>query len=241
MRPPDWLCALQVRVAREDEVHLLLCAIDRRLDERLHVPDELGDLVTQPEAHVGDDLVVPASARVQLAADRAHELGQSALVGGVDVLIACLGLKGARLPLLVDEPEPVLERLDLLGLEQPRAPERARVGNAALDVLSPHALVVGQRRVELLHERIRLAAEAPAPAQAEADRRDRGNARGAHSARGRGRRRGGTARCPGRQGPTANGGERHSPQRRERALCEAGRDARHAPTDSHETSCSSCT
>jgi hypothetical protein len=42
----------------------------------------------QPDAHVCRDLVVPAPAGVQLAADiLADDLAQSALVGGVDVLV----------------------------------------------------------------------------------------------------------------------------------------------------------
>ena len=71
---------------------------------------------------------------MQLAADGTDELCQPPLVRGVDVFIARLDLEGSRLPLLADERESILERLDLVGLEQASAPQRCGVGDAALDV-----------------------------------------------------------------------------------------------------------
>lgn len=48
----------------------------------------------KPEPEVGCDLVVPASSGVQLSSNvLADNLGQSSLVGGVDVLVVSLGNK----------------------------------------------------------------------------------------------------------------------------------------------------
>ena len=55
------------------------------------------------------------------------------------------------------------EEEDLLCGEQANPAERRRVSNAALYVLAIHALVAGQRGVELLHHRVGLTGEDPAP------------------------------------------------------------------------------
>lgn len=78
-------------VPREDVVLLVVRALDEDADERLEVVLRGLDLVKQPEADVSRDLVVARAARVQLAAERANELAEAALVGGVDVLVVLLG------------------------------------------------------------------------------------------------------------------------------------------------------
>lgn len=81
-------------VTRKNSVNLLLGAGDHHIQHILEVLLDLGGLVHEPDTHVRRDLVVPASARVQLAADIfANDLGQSAFVGRVDVFVVRLDLE----------------------------------------------------------------------------------------------------------------------------------------------------
>lgn len=86
--PADGLGALQVCVPGHNVVDLGLCALRDDGQEALEEALEPVELVAQPQAHVGGDLLVAAAAGVQLPRDvLADDLAQAALVGGVDVLV----------------------------------------------------------------------------------------------------------------------------------------------------------
>ena len=100
---------------------------------------------------------------MELASDRADDLAEAALVGGVDVLVAVLDLEGVGGPLLANLAK-ALDELVALGVgDDARLRERAGVAHRSADVLLRHAAVEGQGLVELLHQRVDVLAEATAP------------------------------------------------------------------------------
>ncbi len=163
VRPSDGLSALKMGVARHESIDLFPATRDHDLDQVLEVALDGLDLVHEPETHVGGDLVVPGPARVQLATDAADELGEASLVGGVNVLVVRVDFKGAILPLLTDLFEAGDDLVLLLLVEHAGLDEGSGVGLRSTNVLSVHALVVGERLVVGEEERVVLAGEAAAP------------------------------------------------------------------------------
>ena len=90
VRPANGLRRLKVRVAGHEDVRLGGGALRSDGHERAHLLAELRALVAQVQPQVGHHLVVARAAGVHLAANGADELGEPALVGGVDVLVAIL-------------------------------------------------------------------------------------------------------------------------------------------------------
>lgn len=157
MAPADGLGALQVGLTRHDVVDLGLGALRDDAQEALEEGLELVELVAQPQAHVGGDLLVAAAAGVQLAGDvLADDLAQAALVGGVDVLVgAGDDLEGAGPPLLLD-----LVGLDLLELFLGQAAGLCVCtgeGDGTEDVLLVEDVVEGEGLVVLLHKGVEAA------------------------------------------------------------------------------------
>lgn len=73
------------------------------------------ELVAQPESHVSSDLLIARTASVQLAANfLANDLAESALVGGVNILIILLSFEGVGAPFLGDLLEAALDLGELL-------------------------------------------------------------------------------------------------------------------------------
>ena len=160
---------LEMGVPWEDKVLFVVCAFDEDAYERLEVVLHGGYLVEEPEADVGRDLVVARAARVQLAAERANELAEAALVRGVDVLVVFLrrelrcGSAGAQVrkrgrgthnaigPLLAHGGEAGNHALLLGGGEDADTGEGLGVRDGAADVDGGHALVVLERLVECVH------------------------------------------------------------------------------------------
>ena len=164
VRPAHGLGGLQVRKPRHQHPHLRLRPRDRGLDQVGQVgARHVCQVRVQPEAGVGGDLVVARAACVQFAADRAHQLRQPPLVGGVDVFVPGLDDKGVRLPLGGDGVEAGDDGGGLVGRQHARGRERARVRLAAFQVLPPQPPVKGQRLVEGFHEGVGGAREAAAP------------------------------------------------------------------------------
>ena len=107
---------LQVREAGQDRLGVLRRELDQRA---LHVAEQQGDvvdLVAQPQAHVGRDLVVARAAGVQALAGIARELDQARL--DVEVHVFELDLPRER------------AALDLFGDRRHAAPDRGQVGRA---------------------------------------------------------------------------------------------------------------
>ena len=82
-----------MRVPWEQDVLLLVCALDDDGDKSLERVLDLLHLVKQPEPHVRCDLVVARAPRVQLPAHGSDELDQPAFIGRVDVLVARFDLE----------------------------------------------------------------------------------------------------------------------------------------------------
>mmetsp|Transcript_30802 Transcript_30802/g.99057 ORF Transcript_30802/g.99057 Transcript_30802/m.99057 type:complete len:201 (-) Transcript_30802:231-833(-) len=156
VRPADRLSSLEVGVAGQQQVHLLLCALSGDADEVLHVGDQRSHLLPQPQPNVRYHLVVPAPSCVQLAPHGADDFRQPSLVCRVDIFVPSLHLELPALPFLPDSPQPLLQLLHLVIFQDPSPPQRSSVRDAALQVLLPHALVIGEGSIESLHERVGL-------------------------------------------------------------------------------------
>lgn len=151
--PADGLGLLKVGIARHDVINFLLGTSNRDLDQITEEAVQTAQLVAQPQAHVGSDLLVARAAGVQFAADLlANDLAQTALVGGVDVLVVGLGLEGVGAPFLGDLLEAALDLGELLRRQDAGLGVGAGEGDRAGNVLLPHNAVIGKRGIVLLHD-----------------------------------------------------------------------------------------
>ena len=109
---------LQVREARQDRPGVGIGDLDQRAPQRLEQRDDGVDLVAQPQADVGRDLVVARAARVQALAGVADELRQPGLDVQVHVLEFELpGTNSPRSISLAIAPCPVGDGAPVLGAE----------------------------------------------------------------------------------------------------------------------------
>ena len=123
---------------------------DQHADERVKRDDRDRRRIAHEEHHIRCNLVVARSRSVQLAADRADELGQPALDRAVDVLIVGRKLEAPVTQLLLDDAEAAQE-LPQVGVADDRAAcEHHRVRPRLGEVVRPQALVEGQRGVDPL-------------------------------------------------------------------------------------------
>ena len=163
VREEDGLRALQMRVARHDRVGIAL----RRLDERtLQVGDaaEHGErLAAHIEVRVERDLVVAAARRVQPAARLADRVGQSLLDVHMDVFERDGKVEVTVLDFLQDITKPGDDGIFIRFRDDAALGEHLRVRDAARDILAVHALVEGDRRLEIVDHLIRALGEATAP------------------------------------------------------------------------------
>ena len=163
--PSDGLCALQVGVARHDMLDIALSTRGDHLEEVHQVALKHIQLIPEPQTHVGRDLIVPATASVQLASNvLADDLPQPPLVGSVDVLVdAGLDLEGVVLPFLEDLLETTLDLRELMLGQELVVLVGAGVGDAAADVLRVEDAVEVDGLVVLGHDRVLAAGEAASP------------------------------------------------------------------------------
>src|SRR6185369_12046970 len=109
-RERDRLRDLQVREARHDGLDVLAGELD---ESALQLGEEGADhldLVAQPEANVGRDLVVARAAGVQALAGVAGELDQARLDVEMDVFEVDVPYEVAALDFLADRREAALDR-----------------------------------------------------------------------------------------------------------------------------------
>ena len=178
VRQPNRLGPLAVRVTGQDRVDVGLGLGEQRLAERaqpLRLPHRRGPQVQQ---RVGDDLVVAAPGRVEPPPGVADELGQAALDGGVDVLVARGERERAVGELAGDPLQALVDGGGVGGGDDPPGAEHPGVRARGRDVLRPHAPVDRQRGVDAVEGLIRAGAEAaapqaPAPGHARAPAADR--------------------------------------------------------------------
>ena len=156
----DRLGALQVRVAGHrppgvgvgelaEPSHQLADQLDRALGT-------LADV----EGDVGRDLIVARAPRVQLAADRAGDLGDPALDRHVDVFVVGLERKAILAELEGDLVESRVQGVELAVVEHAGEEQGARVRLRLAHVLRPETPIEPDRRVQPVKERVLGLAEA---------------------------------------------------------------------------------
>jgi hypothetical protein len=162
MREQHRLRALQMRIAGNDDVEI---ARGPRMERALQLGDGatvVRDLVPDPEAHGGGDLVVAAAAGVEFRSG-GIATRQLRLDVHVDVLEIGAPLEFAR----VDERENLVEPLEDVAqfgrLEHADAGEHFRVGLAARDVVPREFAVEGDRFGVVAQPLGRAGLEAAAP------------------------------------------------------------------------------
>jgi hypothetical protein len=150
----DRLGALEVGVAGHRPVQVAIGELHERALDPLQPLERPQRVRAREHRHVGRDLVVARPRGVELAPDRAGDLGQPPLDRHVDVLVVLQEPELARLELLLDPVEAVEQlvavgRGDDAGLRQ-----HLRVRARLLDVVRPQPPVEPDRGVELLEDRI---------------------------------------------------------------------------------------
>ncbi len=154
VRQVDGLGALQVRVSGQRPVEVRLGGVDQRERERVDGARGVTGAVAGEQGDVGRDLVVARARGVQLAADAAGDLRDTALDRHVDVLVALLKREGVADELALDGGERLQQGLAVvLGDDLPRG-EHAGVRARLRDVVGPEAPVEGQRRVQAGEDRV---------------------------------------------------------------------------------------
>mmetsp|Transcript_3594 Transcript_3594/g.10220 ORF Transcript_3594/g.10220 Transcript_3594/m.10220 type:complete len:259 (-) Transcript_3594:46-822(-) len=165
MREADWLSRLQVGVTCHEDVDVLLGKFGTGLEEGGHILEDVALGLDGPKASVGGHLIIATTASVELTADGTDNLGKSALVGGMDVLIAGLFHKLAGGPLGLDLLEARNQLRAFLVGDDTTFVDGLGIGNRPANVLGPHSLVKAQTFVELLHDGIGTALEASTGAE----------------------------------------------------------------------------
>ncbi len=150
-------------VAGHDHVEVRFGFIHNGTLQRLDVLAQHGNLREQVQPDVRRHLVVAAAACVQLARRLADQLAQTALDGGVDVLIGGQNGEGSGVELGLDRFEAVHNRRHFVRREDAHALQRARVGDAAGDVRRVQPPIEADRGVEALQKRVGRLVETSAP------------------------------------------------------------------------------
>ncbi len=163
MREQDWLCALQMRVARHDDVAVLLRRLDERALQVLNLLLHSHDLAAHVHVRVERDLVVAAARRVQAAAGLADGVGQALLDVHVDVLEIDGELELPSLDLLEDVLEAGDDLVAVLLCDDAAFREHRGMRDGASDVLVVHALVEIDGGLELVDHLIGRLGETASP------------------------------------------------------------------------------
>ena len=119
--------------------------------------------VHHPQAKIGRHLIVAAASGMQLAADRADDLGQPPLDRRVNVLVARLEFERSRLEFRQHLLQPADERFGFLRRDHARRRNCPRVGDAAANVLPVHPPVKADAVVQRPQIIVARFAEAPTP------------------------------------------------------------------------------
>src|ERR1700682_2803638 len=166
MSPGRGLGTLEVGVRGQDRVPVLAGEPDHRSLEAAERLAGVDNRVFGVHPQVEGDLIVAAAPGVKLAADfGAQQLMESALDGGVDVLVAIDELEAALVELFADALQAPDQLLGIGTRDDPGGAQHASVGDAAGDVLSIEAAVYRQRAGEVL-DRPRRAGCKTAPPEA---------------------------------------------------------------------------
>ncbi len=142
---------LQVGVPGQVDVGGLAGTLGQDVLEGHHLADQADQGTPAPQAQVGGDLVVAAAPGVELGADFAGQLGDPALDGRVDVLVARLEDEDAGGDLLLDQVQGVQEVGHLAVRQDADLPEPLHVGPRAGQIVGGQHLVEGQADREVGH------------------------------------------------------------------------------------------
>ena len=160
VRQVDGLRALQVRLAGEAPVEMLLGALQQhlqQLDEQLLGAERVG---AHEEREVGGHLVVARARGVELAADRPDQLDQPPLDRHVDVLVVRPDLERVLVDLLADRGQAALYLAQVLARDDVARGKHPGVGARLLEVVRSQPVVERHRRVQALEERVLRGGEA---------------------------------------------------------------------------------
>ncbi len=157
------LGGLQVGEAGHDHLGVLLGLRQQALLQAGDLFDDHVDLVAQPQADVGGDLVVAATPGVQLLAGDADAVGQARLDVHVHVFQIDAPVELAGFDLALDLGEAVDDRVALGDAQHAGLFEHGGVGDGAHDVVAVQALVEVDGGGEAGDEGVDRLAEAAAP------------------------------------------------------------------------------
>ena len=139
VREQHGLRALEVRVAGQVHVGGLLRAPQENRLQLVDPPHLREAFAAEIEPHVQGNLIISASAGVQLRPGRTRDLGDPALDRGMDVLVGRCERELARSELLFDARERGVDHLPLLLVEQAHPLEHVYVGAIRRDRRAPGA------------------------------------------------------------------------------------------------------
>ena len=151
MAEGDRLRDLQVGEAGHDRVGVPVGEVEQGAPQRFDLRRKRVDLAAQPQPHVGRDLVVARTRRVQPLAGVAHQLGQAFLDGQVDVLVGELPREFAAPDLPGNRRQPALDGFEIGFRQDPGAREHPRMGARSRDIDGGQPLVERDRGVEAPH------------------------------------------------------------------------------------------
>ena len=154
------LSALQVGIAGKAPVAVPLREVEQGRERLLEQPDGRSRMLGDVEGEVGGDLVVAGAPRMDLAAERADDLGQPPLDRHVDVLVGFLEGEGAADQLCIDRVEAIEHPVELLGGEDPGAEQRPGVGARLTHVVGRQAAIERERGVQPPEDGVGLSFEA---------------------------------------------------------------------------------
>jgi hypothetical protein len=125
------------------DINLPLRPPNRTLDEIFQVSLQHPQLIPQPKPHIRSNLLIPAPACVQLAADLlAQQLAQPSFISSMYVLVIFFLDEYSSSPFLRDLCEALLNGTELSLCEDPGGEVSTSKGNGASDILRPKDLVV---------------------------------------------------------------------------------------------------
>ncbi|KAH3662537.1 hypothetical protein OGAPHI_005789 [Ogataea philodendri] len=151
-------------VSRHQHVDLLLCAGGHDLDQRLEQLEQLLELLSDENPHICGHLVVSGPAGVDFASNvLADDLAESSLVGGVNILVTGLLDKRAVGPLLANDLQTPVDLRQLVAGQKPQLAQTFSVHSCSFQISTVHLLVIRQRSVVQVHERVGCSREPAAP------------------------------------------------------------------------------
>jgi hypothetical protein len=154
VREVDGLGPLEMRVAGQSPVEVLLGSLEQYLHQPREQPLGVEGVGAHEQSHVGGHLVVARARGVELPAGGPDQLDQAALDGHVDVLVGLADLERVGVDLLAYGGEPALDRVEVVGPDDVARGQHSRVRTRELEVIRREPVVERDRRVEPLEERV---------------------------------------------------------------------------------------